>query len=234
MLRVDGLEAGYGKAQALHEVSLTVDSGEIVTILGPNGAGKTTLVNAIAAVLRPWTGSVSFDGVELTALPPHQVITHGLALVPEGRRIFPKMTVGENLDIGSYARSARIGHHEALVSVYTIFPRLRERVRQVAGTLSGGEQQMLAIGRALMAQPRLLLLDEPSLGLAPIVVESIFDVLREINATGVSILLVEQNAVEALDIASRGYVLEDGRVVGKGTAAELEQDERLRKAYLGL
>jgi len=234
MLRVDGLEAGYGKAQALHEVSLTVDSGEIVTILGPNGAGKTTLVNAIAAVLRPWTGSVSFDGVELTALPPHQVITHGLALVPEGRRIFPKMTVGENLDIGSYARSARIGHDEALVSVYTIFPRLRERVAQVAGTLSGGEQQMLAIGRALMAQPRLLLLDEPSLGLAPIVVESIFDVLREINATGVSILLVEQNAVEALDIASRGYVLEDGRVVGEGTAAELEQDERLRKAYLGL
>jgi branched-chain amino acid transport system ATP-binding protein len=213
---------------------LTVDSGEIVTILGPNGAGKSTLVNAIAAVLRPWTGSVSFDGVELTALPPHQVITHGLALVPEGRRIFPKMTVGENLDIGSYTRSARNGHDEALVSVYTIFPRLRERVGQVAGTLSGGEQQMLAIGRALMAQPRLLLLDEPSLGLAPIVVESIFDVLREINATGVSILLVEQNAVEALDIASRGYVLEDGRVVGEGTAAELEQDERLRKAYLGL
>jgi branched-chain amino acid transport system ATP-binding protein len=234
MLRVDGLEAGYGRAQALHDVSLTVDSGEIVTILGPNGAGKSTLVNAIAAVLRPWTGSVSFDGVELTALPPHQVITHGLALVPEGRRIFPKMTVGENLDIGSYARAARIGHDQALESVYTIFPRLRERVGQVAGTLSGGEQQMLAIGRALMAQPRLLLLDEPSLGLAPIVVESIFDVLREINATGVSILLVEQNAVEALDIATRGYVLEDGRVVGDGTAAELEQDERLRKAYLGL
>jgi branched-chain amino acid transport system ATP-binding protein len=162
------------------------------------------------------------------------VIDHGVALVPEGRRIFPKMTVLENLDIGSYTVTARPGHDEALDSVYTIFPRLRERARQVAGTLSGGEQQMLAIGRALMAQPRLLLLDEPSLGLAPIVVESIFDVLREINATGVSIFLVEQNAVEALDIAARGYVLEEGRVVGAGTAAELEQDERLRKAYLGL
>jgi branched-chain amino acid transport system ATP-binding protein len=211
-----------------------VDSGEIVTILGPNGAGKTTLVNAIAGVQRPWAGSVAFDGVELTTLPPHQVIAQGLALVPEGRRIFPKMTVGENLDIGSYAPSARSGHDAALDSVYSIFPRLRERVHQVAGTLSGGEQQMLAIGRALMAQPRLLLLDEPSLGLAPIVVESIFEVLREVNATGVSILLVEQNAVEALDIAGRGYVLEDGRVVGEGSAAELEQDERLRKAYLGL
>jgi branched-chain amino acid transport system ATP-binding protein len=234
MLRVDRLQAGYGRARALHDVSLTVDSGEIVTILGPNGAGKTTLVNTIAGVQRPWSGSVAFDGVELTTLPPHQVITQGLALVPEGRRIFPKMTVGENLDIGSYAPSARNGHNAALDSVYSIFPRLRERVRQVAGTLSGGEQQMLAIGRALMAQPRLLLLDEPSLGLAPIVVESIFEVLREVNATGVSILLVEQNAVEALDIAGRGYVLEDGRVVGEGSAAELEQDERLRKAYLGL
>jgi branched-chain amino acid transport system ATP-binding protein len=234
MLRVDSLQAGYGRARALHEVSLTVDSGEIVTILGPNGAGKTTLVNAIAGVQRSWSGSVEFDGVELTALPPHQVITQGLALVPEGRRIFPKMTVGENLDIGSYASSARSGHDAALDSVYSIFPRLRERVHQVAGTLSGGEQQMLAIGRALMAQPRLLLLDEPSLGLAPIVVESIFEVLREVNATGVSILLVEQNAVEALDIAGRGYVLEDGRVVGEGSAAELERDERLRKAYLGL
>jgi branched-chain amino acid transport system ATP-binding protein len=234
MLQVEGLATGYGRAQALHDVSLSVADGEIVTILGPNGAGKTSLVNAIAGVLPTWGGSVTFDGVELTTLPPHQVIDHGVALVPEGRRIFPKMTVLENLDIGSYAVTARSGHDEALDSVYTIFPRLRERVRQVAGTLSGGEQQMLAIGRALMAQPRLLLLDEPSLGLAPIVVENIFDVLREINATGVSILLVEQNAVEALDLAARGYVLEEGRVVGEGTAAELEQDERLRKAYLGL
>ena len=234
MLLVEGLGTGYGRAQALHDVSLGVGNGEIVTILGPNGAGKTSLVNAIAGVLPTWEGSVTFDGVELTTLPPHQVIDHGVALVPEGRRIFPKMTVLENLDIGSYAVTARSGHDAALGSVYGIFPRLEERQSQVAGTLSGGEQQMLAIGRALMAQPRLLLLDEPSLGLAPIVVESIFDVLREINATGVSILLVEQNAVEALDIASRGYVLEDGRVVGEGTAAELEQDERLRKAYLGL
>ena len=234
MLRIDSLGAGYGRAEALHEVSLRVDSGEIVTILGPNGAGKTTLVNAIAGVLRAWDGSVSFDGVELTALPPHRVIDQGVALVPEGRRIFPKMTVTENLDMGSYPASAREGRDAALDSVYEIFPRLEERQRQVAGTLSGGEQQMLAIGRALMARPRLLLLDEPSLGLAPIIVESIFEVLREVNATGVSILLVEQNAVEALDIAARGYVLEEGTVVGEGTAAELEQDERLRQAYLGL
>jgi len=234
MLQVDGLGTGYGRAQALHDVSLRVEDREIVTILGPNGAGKTSLVNAIAGVLRPWGGSVTFDGIEMTTLPPHRVIEHGMALVPEGRRIFPKMTVTENLDLGSYTATARPGHDAALESVYRIFPRLKERHRQVAGTLSGGEQQMLAIGRALMAQPRLLLLDEPSLGLAPIVVENIFEVLREVNATGVSILLVEQNAVEALDIAARGYVLEEGRVVGEGTAAELEQDERLRKAYLGL
>jgi branched-chain amino acid transport system ATP-binding protein len=234
MLQVDGLVTGYGKAQALHDVSLRVEDGEIVTILGPNGAGKTSLVNAIAGVLRPWGGSVNLDGIEMTRLSPHRVIEHGMALVPEGRRIFPKMTVTENLDLGSYTATARPGHDAALESVYRIFPRLEERHGQVAGTLSGGEQQMLAIGRALMAQPRLLLLDEPSLGLAPIVVENIFEVLRQVNETGVSILLVEQNAVEALDIAGRGYVLEEGRVVGEGTAAELEQDERLRKAYLGL
>jgi len=234
MLQVDGLGTGYGRAQALHDVSLRVEDGEIVTILGPNGAGKTSLVNAIAGVLPTWGGSVTFDGIEMTTLPPHRVIEHGIALVPEGRRIFPKMTVTENLDLGSYTLTARSGHDAALDSVYRIFPRLEERHSQVAGTLSGGEQQMLAIGRALMAQPRLLLLDEPSLGLAPIVVENIFEVLRQVNATGVSILLVEQNAVEALDIAARGYVLEEGRVVGEGTAVELEQDERLRKAYLGL
>lgn len=234
MLQVDGLNAGYGRAQALHEVELRVGSGEIVTILGPNGAGKTTLVNVIAGVLRPWSGAVLFDEVDLTDIPPHDVSSHGIAIVPEARRIFPKMTVSENLDIGSYAETARPGHDAARASVYRVFPRLEERANQLAGTLSGGEQQMLAIGRALMAQPRLLLLDEPSLGLAPILVEGIFEVLREINAAGVSILLVEQNAVEALDIAGRGYVLEEGRIVGQGSAADLEQDERLRKAYLGL
>ena len=159
MLQVDGLGTGYGRAQALHDVSLRVEDGEIVTILGPNGAGKTSLVNAIAGVLRPWGGSVTFDGIEMTTLPPHRVIEHGMALVPEGRRIFPKMTVTENLDLGSYTATARPGHDAALESVYRIFPRLKERHRQVAGTLSGGEQQMLAIGRALMAQPRLLLLE---------------------------------------------------------------------------
>ena len=234
MLEIEGLVAGYGKAQALHDVRLRVMSGEIVTILGPNGAGKTTLVNTIAGVLRPWSGSMSFDGNDLTGIAGHEVISRGIALVPEGRRIFPKMTVGENLDMGSYAGTARESHDASLASVHGIFPRLAERNSQLAGTLSGGEQQMLAIGRALMAIPRLLLLDEPSLGLAPIIVQSIFEVLREVNASGVSILLVEQNAAEALDIATRGYVLEDGRIVGEGSATELEQDERLRKAYLGL
>jgi branched-chain amino acid transport system ATP-binding protein len=234
MLQVESLNAGYGRAQALHDVGLRVDRGEIVTILGPNGAGKTTLVNAIAGVLAPWSGSVLCNDVELTGLPAHDMIGQGIALVPEGRRIFPKMTVSENLDIGSYTRAAREGHDAALDSVHLIFPRLAERRSQVAGTLSGGEQQMMAIGRALMAQPQLLLLDEPSLGLAPIFVHSIFDVLREVNAAGVSILLVEQNAVEALEIAGRGYVLEEGKIVGEGSAPELEQDERLRKAYLGL
>ena len=234
MLEVEALRAGYGRAQALHEVGLRVTSGEIVTILGPNGAGKTTLVNTIAGVLRPWGGSVHFDGNDLTAIAGHEVISQGIALVPEGRRIFSKMTVGENLDIGSYGAAARDEHDVSLASVHRIFPRLAERDRQLAGTLSGGEQQMLAIGRALMAKPRLLLLDEPSLGLAPIVVQRIFEVLREVNATGVSILLVEQNAAEALDLATRGYVLEDGRIVGEGSASELEQDDRLRKAYLGM
>ena len=234
MLQVEGLRAGYGRAQALHDIDLRVDDGEIVTILGPNGAGKTTLVNAIAGVLEPWTGSVRLDDVDLTTVPPHQVSSRGMALVPEGRRIFPKMTVSENLDIGSYSAQARPGHEATLGTVYQVFPRLADRSSQVAGTLSGGEQQMLAVGRALMAQPRLLLLDEPSLGLAPIIVESIFEVLREVNSSGVSILLVEQNAVEALDIAARGYVLEEGRIVGEGTATELQQDQRLRKAYLGL
>src|SRR3970040_2392451 len=190
MLQVDGLGTGYGMAQALYDVSLRVEDGEIVTILGPNGAGKTSLVNAIAGVLRPWGGSVTFDGIEMTTLPPHRVIEHGMALVPEGRRIFPKMTVTENLDLGSYTATAMPGHDAALESVYMSYPRLKDRHSQVAGTLSGGEQQMLAIGRALMAQPRLLLLDEPSLGLAPSVVLEMFNVVREINRGGVAGLIV--------------------------------------------
>jgi branched-chain amino acid transport system ATP-binding protein len=234
VLEVSGLTAGYGGATALHDVSLSVQSGEIVAILGPNGAGKTTLVNSIAGVLRPMRGSVLVDGADLLTVAPHEISSRGIALVPEGRRIFPKMTVAENLAIGSYARDVRPNHDDNLAWVHDIFPRLAERHGQQAGTLSGGEQQMLAIGRALMSKPQLLLLDEPSLGLAPIIVQGIFEVLADINQAGVSILLVEQNAVEALDLAGRGYVLEEGRIVGEDTSRALLDDERLRKAYLGM
>lgn len=233
MLQVDHLRAGYGHAEVLHDISITVDDAEIVAILGPNGAGKTTLVNCIAGMKSASAGSIRFEGSELSTLAPHRVSDMGIALVPEGRRIFPKMTVAENLDIGSYGKTARAAHDEKMADVLEIFPRLGERSEQLAGTLSGGEQQMLAVGRALMAGPRLLLLDEPSLGLAPIIVESIFGVLDDINSRGVSILLVEQNAMEALDLATRGYVLEQGRIVGEGPAVALAGDERLRKAYLG-
>jgi len=234
VLEVNGLAAGYGKAQALFDMALHVDEGEIVTILGPNGAGKTTLVNSIAGVIRPTSGSVVLDGTDMLNLAPHQISSHGVALVPEGRRIFPRMTVTDNLDIGAYGRQARADRDRNLKWIHEIFPRLAERAGQEAGTLSGGEQQMLAIGRALMSRPKLLLLDEPSLGLAPIIVSGIFEVLHEINALGVSILLVEQNAVEALDLASRGYVLEEGHIVGQDDSEALLHDERLRKAYLGL
>lgn len=234
MLEVNGLAAGYGKAQALFDIDLHVDEGEIVTILGPNGAGKTTLVNSIAGVIRPTSGSVVLDGADLLALAPHQISSKGVALVPEGRRIFPRMTVTDNLDIGAYGRDARPDRDENMKWVHEVFPRLAERAGQEAGTLSGGEQQMLAIGRALMSRPKLLLLDEPSLGLAPIIVSGIFEVLRDINEAGVSILIVEQNVVEALDLASRGYVLEEGHIVGEDDSESLLHDERLRKAYLGL
>ena len=234
MLEVEALVAGYGHARVLHEISIGVGSGEIVAILGPNGAGKSTLVNSISGVHRPTGGSVVFDEVDLLALRPHEISSHGIALVPEGRRIFTRMTVAENLDLGAYGRSARPDHDANLEWVHGIFPRLEERRAQIAGTLSGGEQQMLAIGRALMSRPQLLLLDEPSLGLAPIIVQGIFDILRQVNEAGVSILLVEQNAVEALDLAQRGYVLEEGRIVGEDTSAALLDDARLRKAYLGM
>ncbi len=234
MLEITGLGAGYGRAAALHDISLRVESGEIVAILGPNGAGKTTLVNSIAGLLQPTGGEVVFEGVNLLDLAPHEISAQGVAVVPEGRRIFPRMTVAENLDMGAYSKTARPDHAANLARVLDIFPRLAERRDQEAGTLSGGEQQMLAIGRALMANPTLLLLDEPSLGLAPIIVQGIFEVLREVNEEGVSILLVEQNAMEALDLAGRGYVLEEGRIVGEDTAEDLLGDSRLRKAYLGL
>ncbi len=234
MLEVGSLVAGYGNAQALWEVDLRVEDGEIVTILGPNGAGKSTLVNAISGLITPWSGTVALDGRDLTTVRSHQVAEQGIAVVPEGRRIFPRMSVADNLAVGAYNSRARETSEETLQWVYGIFPRLEDRRDQEAGSLSGGEQQMLAIGRALMAKPSLLLLDEPSLGLAPIVVETIFKVLAQINETGVSILLVEQNAIEALNLATRGYVLEEGRVVMEGTSQDLLEDEGLRRAYLGL
>ncbi len=234
MLAVTDLVAGYGRAQVLREVSLTVADGEIVALLGPNGAGKTTLVNAVSGIRPPWSGRVVLDGHDLTTTKPHLISERGVAVVPEGRRIFPEMNVGDNLDIGAYNRRARPGRDENLERVLEIFPRLAERRKQLAGSLSGGEQQMLAIGRALMSDPSLLLLDEPSLGLAPIIVESIFEILRRLNAAGLAILLVEQNAVEALNLASRGYVLEEGRIVHEGASADLLADERLQRAYLGL
>jgi len=234
MLEVRDLVAGYGRAQALWEVDLRVEDGEIVTMLGPNGAGKSTLVNAISGLIATWSGTVELDGCGLTDVPSHRVAERGIAVVPEGRRIFPEMSVADNLAVGAYNNRAREASDETLAWVHGIFPRLEERSGQPAGSLSGGEQQMLAIGRALMAKPSLLLLDEPSLGLAPIMVEAIFEVLRQINESGVSILLVEQNAIDALNLATRGYVLEEGRIVIEGASSELLENEALRKAYLGL
>jgi branched-chain amino acid transport system ATP-binding protein len=234
MLEVRDLVAGYGRAQALWEIDLRVEDGEIVTMLGPNGAGKSTLVNAISGLIATWSGTVELDGRGLTDVPSHRVAERGIAVVPEGRRIFPEMSVADNLAVGAYNRRAREASDETLAWVHGIFPRLEERSGQPAGSLSGGEQQMLAIGRALMAKPSLLLLDEPSLGLAPIMVEAIFEVLRQINESGVSILLVEQNAIDALNLATRGYVLEEGRIVIEGASSELLENEALRKAYLGL
>ena len=232
MLEVHGIDVYYGDAQALWDVSLQVGSDEIVSIVGPNGAGKTTLVKAIAGILKPRRGQVRFNGTDLTAIPPYEVCRHGVALVPEGRRIFPRLTVRENLEIGAYAPDARSRLVESMESVFAIFPRLRERIGQLAGTLSGGEQQMLAIGRALMAKPKLLLMDEPSLGLAPLVVSAIFDIIRTLNAEGIAVLLVEQHVAKALAVAHRAYILEEGRIVAHGTPSELLNDTQIKRAYL--
>jgi branched-chain amino acid transport system ATP-binding protein len=234
LLEINTLNVAYGDAQALWNISLIVNEGESVTIIGPNGAGKTTLVNALAGIIPARSGHIILDGCDLTQLPAHRVCSLGIAVVPEGRRLFPHMSVRDNLDIGSYIPEARPYHKEMIERVYAIFPRLKERARQLAGTLSGGEQQMVAISRALMARPKLLLLDEPSLGLAPIIVESIFEVLAEINKAGVSILMVEQNVSKALEFAARGYVLEQGRIVQAGATETLQRDAHVRQAYLGL
>ena len=233
-LEVTGLEVAYGKITALRGASLTVDSGEIVTLIGANGAGKSTTVRTLAGLNRPVAGRVVFDGKETTGQPPEEIVRRGLILAPEGRRIFPRMSVHENLIMGAYTRRDAAGIKVDIERAFTLFPRLKEREKQLAGTLSGGEQQMLAIGRALMAKPKLLMLDEPSLGLAPILVETIFSIILEINSQGTTVLLVEQNAYKALEIAHRGYVLETGVIVQTGTGKELLASEDVRKAYLGM
>lgn len=234
LLEVRGLNAGYGLAQALWEVELEVDKGEVVAIVGPNGAGKTTLISCLAGILDPWAGRVLFDGREITHAPAHVRAELGIGLVPEGRRVFPQMSVEDNLLMGAYNRRARDGRWEALEEVYERFPRLAERRHQPAGTLSGGEAQMLAIGRALMGRPSLVLFDEPSLGLAPVIVESMFEIIREISREGVTILIVEQNVVDALELATKGYVLEEGRIVQQGETGRLLDDPHLQRAYFGL
>jgi len=233
MLEVRHLDAFHGHAQALWDVDIDVRDGEIVSVIGPNGAGKSTLVMALAGMLRTIRGRVSVDGTDLVRLPPHQVCAHGVAVVPEGRRVFARMSVRDNLLLGAHRRGARPEHREALARVERLFPRLAERSRQPAMNLSGGEQQMLAIGRALMARPRLLLLDEPSLGLAPIVIDEVFDAIRAINADGVSVLLVEQEVERALDVADRAYLLAEGRVVTSGHPDSLRDSEVVRRSVLG-
>ena len=232
MLKVESIDVAYGEIRALKGVGLEVGRGEIVTILGNNGAGKTTTLKTISGLLHPTRGAIMLEDESLLAVPPHAIVSRGIAHVPEGRRIFNRLTVRENLMMGAYLRSdAGVGTD--LERVFGLFPRLAERLTQVAGTLSGGEQQMLAIGRALMANPRLLLLDEPSMGLAPVLVEQIFDTISDINRQGMTILLVEQNAAMALSIAHRGYVLETGSIALAGTAAELSENADVRRAYLG-
>jgi branched-chain amino acid transport system ATP-binding protein len=234
LLDVAGINVFYGRVQALRGVSLSINKGEIVALIGSNGAGKTTTLRTISGLNHAVTGRVVFDGRDITAVPAHDVVRAGIGHAPEGRRLFPRMIVLDNLMMGTYARQDRQGIPSDIARVYDLFPRLKERTKQLAGTLSGGEQQMLAIGRALMARPKLLMLDEPSLGLAPILCETIFRVLTEINTQGTPILLVEQNASKALDIAHRAYVLETGSIVQTGTGKELLSSPDVQRAYLGM
>ena len=232
MLDVQDINVYYGAIHAIKGISFQVFEDEIVTLIGANGAGKSTTLNTVAGLLRPRTGSISFDGSNLLATPAHKVVSHGMALCPEGRRIFQQMTVRENLEMGGFTRPAEeIG--ETMEDMFQRFPRLKEREKQIAGTLSGGEQQMLAMARALMSKPKLLMLDEPSMGLAPILVEQIFDIIKELHAAGTTILLVEQNAQMALSVADRAYVLETGTISMSGNADDLLHDDAVRKAYLG-
>ncbi len=233
LLEIENLHVSYGNIHALRGISLNVDPGEIVTLIGANGAGKSTTLKTISGLLRPLRGRVTLAGEDLCATRPHEIVAKGVVHVPEGRRIFGRLTVTENLEMGAFTRADRAGIMEDLDRVFVMFPRLRERRSQVAGTLSGGEQQMLAIGRGLMTKPRVLLLDEPSMGLAPVLVDLIYDAIRDINAQGTTMLLVEQNAFMALSVANRGYVLQTGEVVLQGSAADLQANEEVRRAYLG-
>ncbi len=233
MLEVKDLEVYYGVIQAIKGVSFEVNEGEIIALIGANGAGKTTILEAITGLVKPNKGSINLEGKELLKVPTHDIVSLGMAHIPEGRRIFAKQTVFENLRLGAYASNNKEETEELLEKVCRSFPRLKERSKQIAGTLSGGEQQMLATGRALMSKPRIVLMDEPSMGLSPIFVNEIFDIIEEINGTGTTVFLVEQNAKKALSIADRAYVLETGKIVTEGSAKELMDDDSVRKAYLG-
>jgi len=234
MLELKDVHTYYGNIHALKGISLTVNDGEIVTLIGSNGAGKSTTLRTIQGLNKPRTGSVVLDGVELEKLPAHKIAELGVAQSPEGRMIFPRMTVLENLEMGAYARKDLTSYKDDLEHVLALFPRLKERITQKGGTLSGGEQQMLAMGRALMSKPKILLLDEPSMGLAPLLVELIFDIIKKLNDEGTTILLVEQNALMALSIAHRGYVLQTGEIILSNTAEKLKNDEMVQKSYLGV
>jgi branched-chain amino acid transport system ATP-binding protein len=233
LLEVQGIDAFYGNIHALRSVSLTVEDGEIVTLIGANGAGKSTTLNCISGLVRPRGGTIVFDGADLAHVPAHRIVERGVIQVPEGRRVFARLSVEENLKMGGYSVTDKAAIRDGVDRAYEMFPRLRERRGQTAGTLSGGEQQMLAMGRALMAKPRLLLLDEPSMGLAPTLVESIFATIERIHADGISILLVEQNAQMALNVAARGYVLQSGQIMLSDSAANLAANQQVREAYLG-
>jgi branched-chain amino acid transport system ATP-binding protein len=234
LLEARNLHVGYGDASAVWDVSLDVDAGEIVSVIGPNGAGKTTLINAIAGLLRCRSGELRFDGCDMSCVKAHDYCGHGIALVPEGRRLFVKMSVEENLELGCYLRAARAARTQSLERVYSLFPVLRDKRRQPTGELSGGQQQMVAIGRALMARPRVVLFDEPSLGLAPAIVDDIFVIIERVRADGAAVLLVEQNVLKALEAADRAYVLEQGRIVAQGLPADLLKQPHIREAYLGV
>jgi branched-chain amino acid transport system ATP-binding protein len=233
MLQVNKINVFYGEAQALWDISFGVNQGEIVTLVGSNGAGKSTTIKAISGLAAPASGEISLDGVRIDRLPPYRIVEMGIAQIPEGRRLWPGMTVRENLELGAYTKAARAARRETTDWVFQLFPRLKERHAQLAGTLSGGEQQMAAIARGLLSKPKLLMLDEPSLGLAPLLVEEVFRVIQEINRQGVTILLVEQNVHHALAICNRGYVFETGRIVLAGRGSELLANEHVKTAYLG-